>query len=407
MSTEARPPGLLPLLLARARAERVEPITRRLVASIARENAAYDTSRVVPDDDLWRSCFDNVERVLDMLVLAVLPDGRLTSVEDMEHLFDAARATGQRRAEQGLPLDDVLRSFRIGGRLIWEDLVERADPPLDPESFRDLGVWLWASVDKSSAEVARSYRQTEHGLLRADAQRMAALWEGLLSGRAREQAFAQEAARSMDLPADAPLLLLLLRDTTLDDAAEAVSTVMHSHEPRTAWQARSGGDVIGLLVPPDGTDHRSLIAALGELTGLDGGVSRLCRGLAEVDRAFEQARVATEGRGAEAGILSYDQRLVPALLLNSPQIARQLVDHWLGPLLALPGAEGAELLDTLDAWANAGGSTSRAAAQLPCHRNTVLNRLARISALTGHHLADDPPPTGLALALQARALGLG
>lgn len=406
MSTPARP-GLLPLLLVRARAQRVEPITRRLVASISRENAPYDTLGVVPDADLWGSCYDNVERVLDMLVLAVLPDGSLASVEDMEPLFDAARATGQRRAEQGLPLDDVLRSYRIGGRLIWEDLVETADPPLDPESFRDLGVWLWASVDKTSAEVARSYRQTEHRLLRADTQRMAALWEGLLSGRAREQAFAQEASRSMGLPADGSLLLVLMHDTTPEDAAAVVEPLMHPHEARTAWQARTGGDVIGLLALPEGLDQRSLVIALGELTGLDGGVSGLCRGLAEVDQAFEQARMAAEGHHDAAGILSYDQRLLPALLLSSPQIARQLVDHWLGPLLAQPAAEGTELLDTLDAWVEAGGSTSRTASLLPCHRNTVLNRLTRISALIGHHLADHPPPTGLALALRARSLGLG
>ncbi|WP_338750375.1 PucR family transcriptional regulator [Janibacter alittae] len=407
MSTQTRDRGLLPLLLARARAHRVEPITTRLVASISRENAAYDTSGVVPDQDLWRSCHDNVERVLDMLVLAVLPDGSLASVEDMEPLFDAARATGRRRAEQGLPLDDVLRSYRIGGRLIWEDLVAYADPPLDPESFRDLGVWLWASVDTSSAEVARCYRATEQRLLRADAQRMAALWEGLLGGRARDQAFAQEASRAMDLPAESPLLLVLVPGSTPEEAALAVDPVVRQHGLSTSWQARAGGDVVGLLALPAGTDHRSLVGALGRLTGVDGGVSSLCHRLADVDVAFEQARMAAEGLEQGVGILSYDERLVPALLLSSPQIAGQLVDHWLGPLLALPRTEGEELLDTLDAWVSAGGSTSRAAAALPCHRNTVLNRLTRVSALLGRRLANEPPPMGLALALHARAIGLG
>ncbi|HIZ98226.1 MAG TPA: helix-turn-helix domain-containing protein [Candidatus Janibacter merdipullorum] len=402
-----REPGLLALLLVRARAQRVEPITRRLVDSIARENAAYDTSGVVPDEDLWRSCYDNVERLLDMLVLAVLPDGGLASVEDMEPLFDAARATGQRRAEQGLPLDDVLRSYRIGGRLIWEDLVERADPPLDPTSFRDLGVWLWASVDRSSAEVAGSYRRTEQRLLRADTQRVAALWEGLLGGRAREQSFAQAASRGLDLPADAPLILLLLHRTTPEDAAAVVDAVATSYDATTAWQARADGDVIALLALPQDADHRPLVTALGGLRGLDGGVSGRCHGLAETDRAFEQARMAAEGIAPGSGIHAYDRRLVPALLLSSPEIARRLVDQWLGPLRSLPEVEADELVDTLQAWVDAGGSATHAAATIPCHRNTVLNRLGRFTQLTGHRLTDAPPPVGLALALTARDIGLG
>lgn len=397
---------LLPLLV-RARATRVLPITEQLVASIARENAAYDLSGVVPDEDLWRSCHDNVERVLDMLVQAVQPDGSLASIDEANPLFDAARATGHRRAEQGLPLDDVLRSYRIGGRLIWQDLVENAALPLDPTSFRDLGVWLWWSVDTSSAEVARSYRRTEQGRLRADAHRMAVLWEGLLSGQARDQAFSQEAARRTDLPPEAPLLLVLLQDTTQENAAEELQEIIARFAVATAWHTRASGHVIGLLALPDDLDHRRVLAALGRADGLDGGVSGLCRGLADLDRAFEQARMATQGRAAGAGIAPFEERLVPALLLSSPAVARQLVDRWLTPLRSLPEDEAEELITTLRAWVDSGGSTSQAAAAIPCHRNTVLNRLARVSRLTGHRLTEAPPPTGLALALTAHSLGLG
>ena len=237
---------------------------------------------------------------------------------------------------------------------------------------------------------------------------MAALWEGLLGGRAREEAFAQEASRSMDLPAHAPLLLVLLRCTTPEDAADALADVVEEHHLLTAWQTRADGDVVGVLALPDEAGHHRVVAALvdaAESTGLRGGVSGRCGGLAEVDEAFEQARMAAAGLDG-AGLRSHDDRLVPALLLSSPQISRQLVDHWLGPLLALPEAESAELLDTLFAWVAAGGSTSRAATVIPCHRNTVLNRLVRVSTITQQHLLDGPPPTGLALALQAYAAGL-
>jgi len=41
---------------------------------------------------------------------------RLLARSAPDDYFDAARETGRRRAEQRLPLDDVLRSFRRGGR---------------------------------------------------------------------------------------------------------------------------------------------------------------------------------------------------------------------------------------------------------------------------------------------------
>lgn len=150
-----------------------------------------------------------------------------------------------------------------------------------------------------------------------------------------------------------------------------------------------------------------MLGALEAVRGIDGGISDLCPGLADVDRAFEQAKVARDGLTPGDGLTPYVTRLVPALLLSSPQVSRQLVDLWLGPLLALDDAEGPDLVATLEAWVGVGGSTSRAAELIPCHRNTVLNRLTRVAHLTGHRLVDGPPPTGLALALEAHRIGLG
>jgi hypothetical protein len=51
--------------------------------------------------------------------------------------FDAARETGRRRAEQRMPLDDVLRSFRLGGRLVWEALPLEPSTPQSPTDGLD------------------------------------------------------------------------------------------------------------------------------------------------------------------------------------------------------------------------------------------------------------------------------
>jgi len=64
------------------------------------------------------------------------------------------------------------------------------------------------------------------------------------------------------------------------------------------------------------------------------------------------------------------------------------------------------LLETLSAWLETGGSAGRTAARLSCHRNTVLNRIRRLQALTGRSLEDVDHLVEWSLALLALRLGL-
>ncbi|MGI6870607.1 PucR family transcriptional regulator [Amycolatopsis sp. 3B14] len=65
---------------------------------------------------------------------------------------------------------------------------------------------------------------------------------------------------------------------------------------------------------------------------------------------------------------------------------------------------GAEYLDTLRCWFDAGGDATRAAAELQVHRNTFRYRLQRIEALCGVDL--DDPVQRFTLELQTRLLAL-
>ncbi|MGI8536390.1 MAG: helix-turn-helix domain-containing protein [Mycobacteriales bacterium] len=61
-------------------------------------------------------------------------------------------------------------------------------------------------------------------------------------------------------------------------------------------------------------------------------------------------------------------------------------DALVDALLEGRGIERSLLLDTPKAWLDTGGSAGQTAARLYCHRNTVLNRLRRLKALTGRSL---------------------
>ncbi len=384
--------------LSEHRSGRVDAITERLVETIVRDNLGYQASTRVTREDLARSCHDNIDRVLEILRDALGEDG--LPPED-DPVYGAARETGRRRAEQGLPLDDVLRSFRIGGRLIWDDLVEQGDTALEPLEVREIGTRLWEVVDATSGQVATAYHHQELTLVRADEQQRAELWEGVLGGRAREAGFAREASLLLDLPVDADLVVVVATELRLRLAEQTMTP--HA----TAWVRRTA-DVVGLIALREESPRETMRALEKLAAASEGalGVSSVTRGLSGVEQGYVQASLALRAQGGVIGLARFDDRLPEALLLGSPDVASRLVERWLGPVLALVPGESRALTDTLLAWVASGGSATRTGAAVHCHRNTVANRLHRFTELTGHQLSDDAVPVDLDLALRAWRLRL-
>ncbi|QIX25437.1 PucR family transcriptional regulator [Nocardioides sp. JQ2195] len=389
--------GQLAGFLAVHRTRSLLQLTERLVATILHDNPAYAAGAVVPREDLHDSCRDNIVRVLELLALRVAGD----SAPVTGPYFDAARATGSRRAEQGLPLDDVLRSFRVGGRLIWEDLIAQAGPVgmLDGDDLRIVGTELWHVVDDTSAQVAEAYHSTQRLQVRADEQRRAVIWEALLSGRGTDAAFVLEAARVLGLSPHGTVAVAVVDQPTVDRAATArITRRLAARGVASTWQHRSGSQV-GVLELTT-SDLGASVEVLGGW-GVPVGLSSVVGGLAATGSALGEAMLAlrTVAPGSP-GVALYQERLPEALLLTSPEVADRLVQLWLGPLLDLPAREGETLLETLECWIAAGGSASRTATLVPCHRNTVVNRIRRVVDLTGHELLEGAPPVELSLALR-------
>jgi hypothetical protein len=247
--------------------------------------------------------------------------------------------------------------------------------------------------------VATAYHDAERRLVRADEQRRAALWEGLLGGRASDAAFADDAARILDLPVQGPYAVVVGDNAGASAGSSALlETRLRAVGIRSAWQLR-GEVLVGLVLA--GPDLVPLLGTLREALPVPVGVSFVVSGLAEVDAGYRQARLARRALPAgEVAVSALSERLPEALLLQSPELSEELVRARLGPLLELPEAEGRLLLDTLEAWVLTAGSAARTATAVHCHRNTVINRLRRIEALTGH-AASEAIPLDLTLALRA------
>ncbi len=350
----------------------LEDLTDRLVEAILREDPSYSGPGRTSREDLHRSCHDNLLRILQWLTGTTDPD---------TDPFDAPRATGQRRAEQGMPLESVLHAYRLGYRIIWEGLVRQAreQGPSGIEGLVEAATEVWILVDEFSSAVADAYRGTEADFARRNDRRRDALVDALLEGRGRERALAADAAVTLDLPEHGSYAVIVLAGT---ETSRTATAALRSGGLRVAWRIRPDRE-IGLvsLGPAHPADVARLLEAAG---GLRAGVSPAVEGLADVDVAHRLAETALQTLPAGVPIVAeLDTRLPGALLVTAPDLSARLLRRTLGPLLDLETDECTLLRETLRTWLDTGGSASQTAAKLYCHRNTVLNRLRRLETLTG------------------------
>lgn len=382
--------------LAAGVAARIDPVTDRLVHLIKVDDAGYGTRDLVPDGDLWRSCHDNLLEILD--AIAQVPDARSYGTA-------APHATGRRRAEQRLPLESLLHAYRVGGRVVWESLLEecrtRTPPPID--ELMDGAVFVWEVIDFYSTAVAQAYRQAEAELLGRDEARRQTLLRSLLSGVALDTDIAF-AAEILQLPASGPYLVAVADPHGHGSTStRSLAAALRAQGIASEWLMQDGR-FVGLIALGRLTASHvaSQLLAAGRMRL---GLSPTTNELAAVATAYRHAELAL--RCVPAGKLeaaSIDDRPISALLVASPDLARRLSQRVLGPVLALVQDERDLLLRTLDAYIEVSGAMATVAAHLSCHRNTVLSRLARIEQLTGTSLSNRHDLVLLTAAVRAAQL---
>jgi len=76
----------------------------------------------------------------------------------------------------------------------------------------------------------------------------------------------------------------------------------------------------------------------------------------------------------------------------------------LGPLLAVGGDRGRDLLETLEAFLHCGGRKTEAAAVLGIERQSLYHRLSRIESILDINLKDGDSALALHLAVMIRRL---
>ena len=116
------------------------------------------------------------------------------------------------------------------------------------------------------------------------------------------------------------------------------------------------------------------------------GVSLPAHGVAELPRAFAEARAALECVDGDDGVAALPlMSPLRYLTLSAPDTARRLVDPRLRTFLEEDRGRGGALRDTIRALAETDLKLGVAAARLQVHPNTLLYRVRRIQERTGRN----------------------
>lgn len=371
----------------------VEVLIDRLMSAIFTDNPEWTDYGGVPRDDLREGCQHYLTRVLDLLSGQVIgPDAA----------DEVAGAIARHRAAQGVPLEVMLRTFRLGGRIVWEALLERAEKTgVAPDDVLDAGTATWTVIDQLSSALSTSYRDSEQQRVRDDEQRRTALMEDLLAGRAGDVGFAARVSRELELPATGGYLVVVA--DVRPDGTRALAnprTALAAVGVRSVWHTKADSRVG--VVALEQRDADEIIQRLRPLAQGRAAASPAVVGLAEVGTAYGLALIAlSTARTTATELVSLDDRYPEALLMRSSDLAQRLLARRLGAVLDRPERERDVLLQTLAVWLEEDRSAANAAIRLHCHRNTVLNRLQRVTTLIGRPLQGRAAYVELSLALSA------
>lgn len=378
--------------LSASAALRLAELVDAVTDQVRRELPVYGSNAAVSRDDLRASVRANLETVI----------GALWDLDSAD--LRVAHETGRRRAQQGVPLPDVLRACRLALSTLWDLMLEIAGT-LGETELRALiaaANTFWYFLDEFLGSVTDGYREARTELVRAQQHRRDALLEALFSGAVLTETTLWEVTEQLDLPRDG--VFAVVSAETGEFAQRALPGVERMLADRgfgSAWRSTPSYE-LGIVSLGRTERLPELATVLGQATSVRIGISPVYRCLADTPRAVRLAHVAGASIPlGEARAACFNDSPLSMLVAASPEESASIATRILKPILELPASERDLLLDTLDTWIATGGSTKRAASQLYCHPNTVRYRLQRVQTDLRLSLTDPVGSAQLVIALRA------
>ena len=386
--------------------ERVEEVVERSQDAIWQAVPSYSRSGESLQTDVRQAVRSNVGSLAQ-----VLHQSREVKREELEGI----ERVGARRAQQGLPLDDVLHAYRTVSRVCWDVLADecRSYEGDALEATIELAEAVLRYTDQISTAVAEAYAKAQRRIVREqEGARREFLSELLHGSDTPPEALLQRAhAFGYDLSVGYLALVGLgpEGDAGREASVASATSAATGHTPSDPIILQKAEHTIALLPADAALDTvavpEKIAAELGGAWQFGVGGPEL--GLEGIRKAYLEAKEALEigaALGIEGNVYRFDDLILYHFLRVDPTLVERFVEQMLGPLIEYDERRKGELLRTLESYFKADGSVKLAGEMLFAHPHTVTYRLKQIEKLTGWSLRDAEDKLRMQLALQAHRL---
>lgn len=391
----------------------LEPLARDMAAAILSEVPEYGR----PDDGSYARVVHQVARDAVHQFAARVADPAVPG-EPMARMF---HDIGRVEAAAGRSLDALHAALRVGARVTWQRLREKArQGGGDADVFARLGESIFRYLDELAAACSAGYAEARAEFA-GEAERLRHRLLDLLVADppTPPETIASLAATigwrlprrvvavALAAPASAcsGSLLPLPPDVLVDLAGrEPCLLVPDPDGPGRRRQLEDGLRKWPATAPSESGAAPACLAAVGPAVPL----ARAGASLRWARRALslaqrDPARRADEVRHAD-GIVRCDEQLPTLVLLADAELARVLSGQALAPLRGLRPDQADRLAETLLAWLESADNAGVAASRLHVHPQTVRYRLRQLTELFGDGLSDPDARFALQVALRVRRL---
>jgi DNA-binding PucR family transcriptional regulator len=377
--------------LGKAMLARVDEVATAMADVIRRDVTFYQSKPgVVTGDELRRSCVANMTYVFDALA------------GDVDADVSVAEDTGIRRALAGVPLAAVMAAYRVGFRYMWEEsLVEAKQLGISTDSILEATSQIMIAQDTFTQAMTGAYRQQLTLQVLGQEEERSALVEAILFGRISDTQSLWEAADILRLPTSGPYVVVAAQVPAIGRTGlPEIANKLDTHDIRSAWRLLPDLQV-GIVHLRRSSIRDELIDVLRASASARVGVSPKFHDLADTGESLRLARLAIADKAPDKQLVAvFDDSPLAVAAVSAPEAMARIGRMVLGSLDDLPAEERAILVDTFQAWLDAGGSANATAAAIYVHPNTVRHRLHRIEERTGKSLSRPRDVAELCLAFE-------
>lgn len=308
---------------------------------------------------------------------------------------DVSEQIGRRRAAQGVPLDALMAAARLDAQVVWQGLLSRSTP----EDFRELlesAPLVWGVVERHTLGIMEAYQEAAREERRRINEERKAVFDELVHTGGRHPATVLLAARVLAVDPQGRFTIVVA-DRAKAEALHRIRDRLDRRGISCHTQEVSSGHLLLVELPEGPTvDLDSM------LHDVRCGVAPCVEGLTQVADAVRFATATLRAIPLhERGPRYLTDAWLPILVAQAPDVAQQLVHTVLDPVRSLTTAESQRLIEAVRAYCYGDGSVAGTASALFCHRNTLLNRLARFRELTGRDVRSPADAAVVLLALEA------